>query len=114
MSACTVNCCPTVNCNDNYSILIQALLNLGAQQPQSTMGFTVSEIEAEVPNVCVAASMDVGAVLLAGVRRGIFGYGIANSGIDNTYMVRSDMVRLNNANAPYWRGPGCPGSFYAC
>jgi len=98
-----------VNCNDNYSILIQAILNLGAQ-----LGSTVSEIDAEVPNVCANASMDVGAVLRAGVRRGIFGYGIANSGIDNTFMVRSDMARLNNANAPYWRGPGCPGSFYTC
>lgn len=104
MSCPTGVCCPTVDCNDNYSILIQAILNLGGD-----IGPSLDEIIQEVPNVCPHAQMDVEATLLAGIRRGIFGWGSTS-----TYVVRSDMIRLNSANAIYWRRPGCPGSFYIC
>lgn len=101
---CTINCCPTVNCDDPYSILIQAIINLNTK-----LGSTLEEIEAEVPNVCADTVFDVPTALSNGVKRGIFGYGTAT-----TYIIRGDMVQLNIRNKPYYRGIGCPGAFYVC
>jgi hypothetical protein len=100
-------CCPRVDCNDPYSIFIQAILNLG-----EASGSDATAVSAEALNVCANADYTVEesqAILLSGMRRGIFG-----RGSPTTFMVQSNMAQLDGRNAKYYRGPGCPNSFYRC
>ena len=90
-------------------MIIQAILNL-----RGTEGSTDSEIHQEILQLCPDVSytlQDVQGFLRDAIRRGILGYGSQDG---PKYMVRSDMARLNKANEKYWRGPGCPQSFYTC
>lgn len=101
---------PTLDCNDPYSMIIQAILNLGG-----STGSTADEINQEITTICSVSfsSAELRDNLLKAVRRGLLGYGTSDT-TDPRYMVRSDMVRLNPQNEKYWRAPGCPGSFYTC
>ena len=98
-----------VDCGDMYSIIIQAILNLG-----ESIGSSVASITAECKLVCpsVESSLSedtVATSIQSGIKRGLFGLGS-----ESTYMVRSDMVQCNYANTKYYRQPGTVDSFYRC
>jgi hypothetical protein len=97
-----------VDCSDPFTIIIQAIINLG-----ESVGSTQADIEAELPNVCpdvMLTSQEVADWITAGLERGIFRWGSRVP----TIMVNANMTQVHPGNARYWRCPGIQGSFYRC
>lgn len=104
-------CCPTnpvqANCNDTYSLIIQAILNL-----QGDVGSSADEIFTEISNICPTFSLTLSELqteLRNGIRRGLLSWGSTT-----TYMVNANMAKVNPANWRYWRCPSAQNSFYRC
>lgn len=103
--------CPTLNtlsCDDPYTVLIQAILNL-----EGDTGSDLTSIFNESNNICTDLFTDESEVLrwiTSGLERGLFRWG---SNVP-TYMVNANMTQVHPGNQRYWRCPGVQNSFYRC
>ena len=97
-----------VSCDDPYTVLIQAILNLGGD-----VGSDLTSIFNESNSICSGLfddEADAQDWLTRGLERGIFRWGSDSP----TYLVNANMTQVHPGNQRYWRCPGIQNSFYRC
>lgn len=102
-----------LDCQDLYSIIIQAILNLGGAQ-----GSTAAAIYSYLPTICSNASAyteaAVNTAISTAAARGILFRVFANTAATPTYMVNAYMKNFNPRNSVYSRYPRQCNSFFRC
>lgn len=102
---CTV---PPADCTNVTYELIKAIMGLGDAASAAQL---TPIVNAACPTLNLTVT-DAEALLTSGARKGIFC--LIQAIPVRTYKVDAYMNEMNPANDLYWRGPGCPASFFGC